>query len=60
MLRSRTSIVLFFPLALLAQDHDATLLGTGYLNVQVGQGHFGYGVQATGTAIHVTGASYDE
>lgn len=60
MLRFRTSIVLFFPIALLAQDHDATLLGTGYLNLQVGQGHIGYGVHATGTAIYVTGTSYDE
>lgn len=60
MLRFRTSIVLFFPFTLLAQDHDATLLGTGYLNVQVGQGNIGYGIHATGAAIYMTGTSYDE
>ena len=60
MLRVRTSIVLFFPFILVAQDHDATLLGTGYLNVQVGQGNIGHGIHATGTAIYLCGTSYDE
>jgi len=60
MLRVLTSIVLFFPFVLLAQDHDATLLGTGYLNLQVGQGNIGYGVHATGTAIYMCGTTYDE
>lgn len=60
MLRVRSSIVLFLPFILVAQDHDATLLGSGYLNLEVGQGNIGLGVHANGAAIYMTGTSYDE
>lgn len=60
MLRVPISIVLIFPFVLFAQEHDATLLGTGYLNLDVGQGSIGYGVHATATAFYLSGTTYDE
>lgn len=60
MLRLRTIIAFGFPLLVVAQDHDATLLGTGYLNLEVGLGNIGYGILPTGSAIYLSGTAYDE
>lgn len=60
MLRLRTLIAVLFPAMLTAQDHDVTLLGTGYLDLDVGQGNIGRGILATATAIYLCGTTYDE